>query len=101
MTWAKIDDADDRLALKDCQRTKIGIVRNDQPGFQLGPAEEFHIRGPMQLGTRNIQHVESVVDQPLDDRRIEIFVGQELKVPQFHSTACVDNSTSFFMAAAA
>lgn len=101
MSGPQVDETDDRLTLKNCQRPEVRVVREDHAIFGDGTSKEFRIRGALQARAADIKHIEPRVDQPLHDVRVDVLVGQQTEVSEFHPSTCVVSRTSFLVAAAA
>ncbi len=83
------------------QRAKIGVMGYDDSPLGYGYAQQSCVTGSSPTLFINIFDIEARLTQVIDDFAIDVFIGEQTELAQFHDFALVVNSTSLRTAAAA
>ncbi len=101
MPRPQVNDADQRLVLKDGQRPEISVVAYHNAALRCRQSQQVHVGGPVQATFDNVKHVEAELAPMSHDYGIEVFVCQRGKITQLQSPTSAVTRTSLRTAAAA
>jgi hypothetical protein len=101
MSWAQIDNADERFILCDDERPKVAIVRQDNATIGVRDTQHGQIALSERFFLHNGADVVSLLPQVGHDIRMNVFIGQQWEIQRIHITTSATKMLSFLRKRAA
>jgi len=96
MAGAQINNSANLFSLGDGQRSKIGIVGEDDAVVGPRVVQQSAIAGSGQSRFFDIEYLAALVAQELDHGGVNVFIGQERKLAKPQLGTSTSRSASFF-----
>ena len=101
MSRPKVNDTYDGLAAEYGERSEVSVVSDDHAIFRKGPTQQVHVGCTLDTVLADIPDIEAGLAQEDNDIGVDVLIGEQPEVAQFHTGTSVVTITSLRTDAAA